>query len=86
MKKGKSDRCMEHRPYCLENDRVQHWLNGYKILDYNKTSKSFKDAVALSKFSKTVPPLVQLKRSHSFTGTWRSGLHSGTLRSEVIKP
>lgn len=34
---------------------VEHWLNDYKILSFTRGSKEFTDAVALSKFSKTVP-------------------------------
>lgn len=39
----------------VEGERVQHFLNDFKILEYNRKSKAFADAVALSKFSKTAP-------------------------------
>jgi hypothetical protein len=39
----------------VEGDRVQHFLNDFKILEYNRKSKEFADAVAQSKFSKTTP-------------------------------
>jgi len=35
--------------------KVQHWLNGKKILQFTRGDKAFTDAVAKSKFSKTVP-------------------------------
>ena len=34
---------------------VEHWLNDYKIISFNRDSKAFKDAVAKSKFSKVDP-------------------------------
>lgn len=35
--------------------KVEHWLNGEKILESTRGDKAFTDAVAKSKFSKTVP-------------------------------
>lgn len=34
---------------------VEHWLNGKKILEFTRGSKSYTDAVATSKFDKTEP-------------------------------
>ena len=34
---------------------VEHWLNDYKVVSFSRDSKSFKDAVAASKFSKVNP-------------------------------
>ncbi|NJN24912.1 MAG: DUF1080 domain-containing protein [Cyclobacteriaceae bacterium] len=33
-----------------EGSRVEHWLNGYKIVEYDRTSDDFKEKIAQSKF------------------------------------
>jgi hypothetical protein len=33
-----------------KGNRVEHWLNGTKVLEYDKTSAAYKEAFALSKF------------------------------------
>jgi hypothetical protein len=69
-----------------ENDRVQHWLNGFKILEYNKTSKSFKDAVALSKFNKAVPAFGSVKKGHILLQEHGGQVSFRNIKIRVIKP
>ena len=44
--------------------KVEHWLNGKKILEFNRGSKVYTDAVALSKFNKTVPAFGMVEKGH----------------------
>ena len=46
----------------VEGDKVQHFLNGFKIVEYDRKSKAFADAVALSKFSKATPAFGTVKK------------------------
>ena len=69
-----------------ENDRVQHWLNGFKVLEYKKTSESFKDAVALSKFSKTVPAFGSVKQGHILLQEHGGLVSFRNIKVRVIKP
>lgn len=42
--------------------QVQHWINGVKILEFTRGSAPFTEAVAGSKFSKTVPAFGTVER------------------------
>ena len=44
--------------------KVEHWLNGVKILEFTRGSKVYSDAVALSKFNKTVPAFGMVEKGH----------------------
>ncbi|MDP4291166.1 MAG: DUF1080 domain-containing protein [Bacteroidota bacterium] len=43
---------------------VQHWLNGVKILEFTRGDKAYTDAVAKSKFNKTVPAFGMVEKGH----------------------
>lgn len=44
--------------------KVEHWLNGVKILKYKRGDKTYTDAVALSKFNKAVPAFGMVEKGH----------------------
>ena len=44
--------------------KVEHWLNGIKILEFTRGDKTYTDAVALSKFNKTVPAFGMVEKGH----------------------
>lgn len=44
--------------------KVEHWLNGKKILEFTRGSQVYSDAVALSKFSKTEPTFGMVEKGH----------------------
>ena len=43
---------------------VEHWMNGVKILEYTRGDQAFTDAVAKSKFNKTVPAFGTVEKGH----------------------
>jgi len=44
--------------------KVEHWMNGVNILEYTRGDQAFSDAVANSKFSKTVPAFGTVEKGH----------------------
>ncbi|HCY40785.1 MAG TPA: DUF1080 domain-containing protein [Prolixibacteraceae bacterium] len=44
--------------------KVEHWLNGVKILQFTRGDKTYTDAVALSKFNKAVPAFGMVEKGH----------------------
>lgn len=47
-----------------KGNRVEHWLNGIKILEFMRGSPAFIEAVAGSKFSKAVPAFGTVEKGH----------------------
>ena len=47
-----------------KGNKVAHWLNEIKILEFVRGSKAFTDAVAQSKFNKTSPAFGTLNKGH----------------------
>jgi Domain of Unknown Function (DUF1080) len=47
-----------------QGNKVEHWLNGVRILEFTRGSAPFTQAVAQSKFSKAVPAFGTVKQGH----------------------
>ena len=47
-----------------KGNKVEHWLNGVKLLEFTRGDKTYTDAVALSKFNKTVPAFGMVEKGH----------------------
>lgn len=63
--------------------RVEHWLNGVKILDFMRGSPAFTEAVATSKFRKTVPAFGTVDKGHILL---QEHGHEVSFRNVKIKP
>ena len=48
----------------VKGNNVEHWLNDVKILEYERGSKIYTDAVARSKFDKTSPTFGMVEKGH----------------------
>jgi hypothetical protein len=44
--------------------KVEHWMNNVKILEFTRGDKVFTDGVAKSKFDKVVPPFGMVEKGH----------------------
>ena len=47
-----------------KGQKVEHWLNGVKVLEFTRGDKRYTDAVALSKFNKTAPAFGMVQKGH----------------------
>ena len=48
----------------VKGNEIEHWMNNVMILKCNRGDKTFTDAVAKSKFNKTVPPFGKVEKGH----------------------
>jgi len=47
-----------------KGEKVQHWMNNIKILEYTRGDEFFTEAVSKSKFNKVVPPFGTVEKGH----------------------
>ncbi len=68
----------------VANDRrVQHWLNGVKVLEFTRGSPAFTEAVAGSKFSQAVPAFGTVEKGRILL---QEHGHEVSFRNVKIKP
>ena len=65
--------------------KVEHWLNGIKILTFEIGSKSYVDAVALSKFSKTEPSFGMVGKGHILLQEHGGVVSFRNIKIKIIK-
>jgi hypothetical protein len=47
-----------------DGKKVQHWMNGVKILEYTRGDQAYTEAVSKSKFNKAVPAFGTVEKGH----------------------
>jgi hypothetical protein len=48
----------------VKGKKVEHWMNGVKILEYTRGDQKYMAGVAKSKFSKAMPPFGTVEKGH----------------------
>lgn len=66
-----------------QGKKVEHWLNGVKILTYERGDKAFRAAVAESKFKNTKSPFGEAKQGHILLQDHGGG---SSFRNVKIRP
>jgi len=64
---------------------VEHWLNGVKILEFERGSKAYNEGVAKSKFSKAEPEFGMVEKGHIMLTDHESVCSFRNIKIRVLK-
>jgi hypothetical protein len=73
-----------HARLVVRGDHVEHWLNGVKVLEFNRRSPEFKNLISSSKF-KNIPDFGKTRKGHIILQDHRDVVWFRNIRIRELK-